>query len=158
MKREHQEQLLKDFPEFFDYLGEDNKIKTTDNVVEAVSELINQESIVLPMQFGFEIGDGWYWLLRKTFKTIHDYCKWNKKDFPHIMQVKEKYGMLDINCGSNEMVHGMVWFAEHLSRDICETCGTNVNVGQTQGWIYTICGSCREKNPRAKELEWKANE
>ena len=98
MKREHQEQLLKDFPEFFDYLGEDNKIKTTDNVVEAVSELINQESIVLPMQFGFEIGDGWYWLLRKTFKTIHDYCKWNKKDFPHIMQVKEKYGMLDINC------------------------------------------------------------
>ena len=56
------------------------------------------------------------------------------------------------------MVHGMVWFAEHLSRDICETCGTNVNVGQTQGWIYTICGSCREKNPRAKELEWKANE
>jgi hypothetical protein len=155
MKPEYQKQIIKDYPEFFEYLTEGLKIHTNDNTIETVKELIEQEHLVLPIQFGFECGDGWYWLLKQTFKIVSDYCKWNKKPFPQITQIKEKYGSLNIyHYGSDEMVDGMIWMAEHLSNHICEDCGTNVNVGKTEGWIYTICENCYNKKETAKNLNW----
>jgi len=158
MKKEYQDNLIAKFPEFFTDLQEDQKIHTGENVKEIINELTNQESIVMPIQFGFECGDGWYWLLYEIMDTIYNYCNWNKVEIPKVLQIKEKYGALNFYfVGGNETVRGMVWFAEHLSRNICETCGTNKNVGSTRGWIYTICEKCLEKNPRAKELEWVPN-
>ena len=39
----------------------------------------------------------------------------------------------------------MVWVAEHMSYSICEDCGTTENIGQTKGWISTLCGECGER-------------
>lgn len=126
---------------------------------EEIQELIEQKDIVYPIQFGFECGDGWYWLLDQLMNTIYKYCELNHKEFPNVIQIKEKYGALCFYIqGSNEIIDGMIWQAEAMSYHICETCGTNKGVGQTEGWIYTTCWDCLEKNERAKDLKWKPNE
>jgi hypothetical protein len=159
MKRELQTKLLTDYPEFFSHLG-DKKIYVGEKpMMEEIKELTEQKEIVVPMQFGFECGDGWYWLIDQLMKCIHNYCEWNHKEFIHITQVKEKFGTLSFYyTGGNEMIHGMVWFAESLSANICETCGTTENVGRTVGWIYTACQSCYEGNGRARDLKWTKND
>jgi hypothetical protein len=48
----------------------------------------------------------------------------------------------------------MVYLAESLSYEICESCGTLEGVGRTKGWIYTVCKTCHLKNERANHLEW----
>lgn len=40
---------------------------------------------------------------------------------------------------------GMIRFAEYLSGYICEKCGSNTNVTQTQGWIVTLCDKCMKE-------------
>jgi len=157
MKAELQKKLVSKYPEFFQYLQENETpmIDPAQPVMHEVNKLLNQEKIVLPMQFGFECGDGWYWLLDQLMDTIYSYCKNNNKPVPHVSQIKEKWGGLCFYAGGDQMIHGMIWLAEHMSYGICETCGTNRHVGQTEGWVYTICEECREKNPRAKELPFK---
>lgn len=44
--------------------------------------------------------------------------------------------------GGDDLVFGMTWLAEHLSYGICEFCGTTENIGQTSGWITTMCEKC----------------
>ena len=120
-----QTKLFKKFPEFFEHLKE------------------YDGDVVLPMMFGFEIGDGWYNLLYNLMETIHNYCEWNDKPYPQFTQVKEKYGSLEVYIyGGDNMIDGMIWFANSLSTHICESCGSMENVGQTEKWIYTRCETC----------------
>lgn len=153
MKSELQQKLLKKYPEFFQT---DVKIYTGENSVEEdVKELINQKEIVVPIQFGFECNDGWYFLLDNLMYTILQYCKNNDKPFINITQIKEKYGSLSFYyTGGDDMIDGMVWFAESLSYRICETCGATTGVGHTQGWVYTICWDCLQKNKNTNNLKW----
>lgn len=155
MTSEKQRDLINKYPKFFEYRA-DKRIYTGENpVLEEVEELINQKEMVIPIQFGFECGDGWFWLLDKLMGQIYSYCEWNKVDVPNVLQIKEKYGRLCFYIsGGNNLINGMIMMAESLSSKICETCGTHHNVGQTIGWVYTICEVCREKNPRALNLEW----
>ncbi len=128
MKSELQNELVRKYPEFFEYLKE------------------YKGTMILPMHFGFECDDGWYWLINNLMDTIHSYCKHNDKPYPDISQIKEKYGGLSFNIyGGNEMIYGMIWLAEHLSHDICETCGSTKNVTQTEGWIKSLCPPCKYK-------------
>lgn len=136
MKTELQEKLIKKYPKFFDYLKE-------------------HTGPIIPIQFGFECGDGWYFILHNLMDDIYKYCELNDKEIPSITQIKEKYGALCFYYnGGNDLIHGMVMFAETLSYTTCETCGTNKKVGHTEGWIYTQCKPCYNKNKRAKDLEW----
>ena len=136
MKTELQNKLIDKYPKFFDYL----KI---------------YEGPIMPMQFGFECGDGWYWLLDNLMGTIYSYCECNNVKVPDAHQIKEKYGSLCFYIGGgNQMIDGMIWMAESLSYHICEFCGTTEKVGHTKGWIYTCCKSCKDKNPSANDLEW----
>lgn len=138
MKVELQKELIKLYPEFFEYLKE-------------------YKGPIMPIEFGFEIGDGWYWLLSNLMEEIYNYCKNNKIDFPHITQIKEKFGGLNFYyTGGDELIHGMVWFAEHLSYKICETCGTTENVFQTEGWIRTTCKSCDDKRQKKIDENFKS--
>ena len=158
MKTDLQRNLLDKFPQFF---TNDRKIYVGEGSMdEEVNELLNQEEIVLPIQFGFECGDGWYWLLNNLMNTIQSYCKNNKKPIINVTQIKEKFGGLRFYYdGGDNKIDGMVWLAEELSYHICETCGTTNHVGQTStGWIYTICKECLGKNERANTLDWKENE
>ena len=78
MKEDLQNNLLKKYPEFFSYLDEGRKIYTGDNI-SCVKELLNQKSIVLPIQFGFECGDGWYMLLDELMYNIQQHIKWENE-------------------------------------------------------------------------------
>jgi hypothetical protein len=165
MKTELEQKLLKKYPHFFDYI-EGRKIYTGEKPMhEEVSELLEQKEIVLPIQFGFEVGDGWYVLLDELMSSITNHIKnhnkWNVSetigpiDFK-ITQVKEKFGGLRFyGYGGDSVIEGMINFAENMSYRICETCGSMTGVGQTKGWIYTICWNCLQENERAKDMTWR---
>lgn len=78
------------------------------------------------------------------------------------VQVKEKYGGLRFYYdGGNETIHGMVWLAERMSRNICEYCGSNDRVKQTSGWITSLCTKCfseRKRKEKRNEIERKCKE
>lgn len=69
MKTELENKLIEKYPMFFDYLKD---IKKTP---------------ILPIYFGFECGDGWYWLLDNLMCTIDNYIKNNSKQ----KRIKNKY-------------------------------------------------------------------
>jgi len=150
MKSELQQTLIKQYPHFFE--AEGRKIYTGEKPLkEELDELLNQKEIVLPIQFGFECGDGWYMLLEQLLHSIewhldpeHSFPR--KERIPlHIQQIKEKFGGLRFYySGGDNLVAGMVSFAESLSYHICERCGSTQNVTQTEGWIETICENCKK--------------
>jgi len=114
---------------------------------------------------GFQCRDGWFELLDNLCGCIYNYCDYKKLDegfrWPRVVYLKEKFGSLSIltEDGDDEKIWGMICLASYMSRRTCEFCGRTVNVGRTYGqWIYTICEVCREKNPRALELEWEPSE
>ena len=203
MKTELQQKLLNKYPEFFQrelpiYTGGDS----TKQVLEDTVKLLNQKEIVLPIQFGFECGDGWYMLLDELMAEIKNHIlnenrnranefqyqwMWTLQSYIHrkyyknkklkalsawiyekaprkkqdpitvtVTQIKEKFGGLCFYYnGGDDDIFGMTRLAESLSYKICESCGTTLNVGQTNGWIYTCCWDCLNKNERAKDLTWK---
>jgi len=201
MKTELQKKLLEKYSHFFQtdlkiYIGEKS-------MNEEVHELLNQEEIVLPIQFGFECGNGWYMLLDELMAEIDNHLKnvnrwrekgehkykflknlshelrirsahkqkmrkklgeWIEKRAPrvhlpfltvNIDQIKEKFGGLRFYySGGDDFIFGAVSLAENMSYKICECCGTTKNIGQTKGWITTLCKECAEKN---KNIIWEAN-
>jgi len=150
MKKEHQDELLTKYQHFF---PQDRKIYTGEDSMNDVQELLNQKEMVLPIQFGFECGDGWYVLL----KTLLGSIEWRlnpENRFPReerlpfqIDQIKENFGGLRFYySGGDERIEGMVNLAESLSYQICEKCGSTKNVKQTTGWITTLCEDCFPKD------------
>jgi hypothetical protein len=106
------------------------------------------------MSFGFEHGDGWFWIIDELCDSIQTYIDNNNKyrtldqQISQVIanQVKEKFGYLNFYYdGGDDVIHGMVSFAESLSQRVCEECGTMENVGKTSGWIKIICKDCYEK-------------
>jgi hypothetical protein len=199
MKTELQQKLLKKYPQFF---REDLKIYTGEKPMhEEVQELLDQKDIVLPIQFGFECGNGWYMLLDELMSEIDNHrknenrnrqnefkYKWMKdlsfylriktsakqkrlraigeyiyQKAPkggrppisvHIDQIKEKFGGLRFYySGGDKTIYGMVSLAESLSYRICETCGSTKEIGQTMGWITTLCKECAKESKSWKQYE-----
>lgn len=79
------------------------------------------------MCWGFSCGDGWFDLIDQLCGNIQSYIDNNKHlNVPQVTvdQVKEKFGTLRFYVtGGNELIRGMIWFAESMSGRICETCG-----------------------------------
>ena len=112
--------------------------------------------------FGFECGNGWYNIINRLCSDL----QWNtdnnnrpnkegKYPYPQIVasQVKEKYGSLCFYVeGATIEQYAVISFVETLSGYICEKCGSMKNIGQTQGWISTLCKECRDPNSN-----WKLN-
>jgi hypothetical protein len=86
MKAELQNKLLCKYPEFFTHMGDDRPIYTSDNIKDNVKKLLKQKKIVVPMQFGFEIGDGWYFIIDSLMGAIQSYID-NKNKYCQI-QIK----------------------------------------------------------------------
>jgi hypothetical protein len=149
MKAEHQDELLNTFRHFF---PSDRKIYTGEDTMSDVQELLNQKEVVLPIQFGFECGDGWYMLIKQLMESIewhldpeHSFPRKERLPF-QIDQIKEKFGGLRFYySGGDERIHGMVSLAESLSYHICEFCGSTKNVTQTTGWITSLCEDCKKE-------------
>lgn len=95
----------------------------------------------------------WKFLRKKlTYDFVHKIeIKFKKEEYetiPQVVatQVKEKFGSLRFYCdGGNEKIDGMIWLAEHMSYYMCEDCGTTENIGQTKGWISTLCSECGKR-------------
>jgi hypothetical protein len=70
MKKQLQDKLISKHSILFDSTI---KIHTSDNSLEVATALLNQKDIVLPIQFGFECGDGWYILIDELMDSIKAY-------------------------------------------------------------------------------------
>jgi len=71
MKTELQRKLLDKYPQFF---TTDKKIYIGEKPMkEEVGELLKQKEMIIPIQFGFECGDGWYVIL----DTLMDNIAWH---------------------------------------------------------------------------------
>ena len=132
MTPELEQKIIKKFPKIF-------------QMVESTP----QESC---MHWGLCIGDGWYWIVDKLCKSLQYDTDKNGYNQVVATQVKEKFGGLrfyvdEASEGQYEVIH----FVESLTYDICETCGSTKDVGQTGGWIKTMCAECAEKGN--KELQ-----
>ena len=118
--------------------------------------------------FGFEHGDGWFWILDQLCDSIQRYIDTNneyKEDEKKISQViatqvKEKFGTLNFYYqGGDNYISGMVRLSEHMSASTCEFCGSTNNVGRTSGWISTICKDCYDNSDdRISKRNWKEND
>lgn len=99
------------------------------------------------MAWGFECGSGWYWLIDNLCGCIQKYIDNNRKDQFVAEQVKEKYGGLRFDGDyANDLIDGMIWFAEYLSFRICEECGSHEGkLFKHNDWMYTRCDKCRDK-------------
>jgi len=105
------------------------------------------------MAFGVECGPGWYPLVWEAMERLEDL---RREGHPiTLLQIKEKYGALNIYLtGSNEALD-VVDRIEERSRHICEECGRPGDI-RKGGWIRTACGRChraRYQSDRAKA--WK---
>lgn len=117
----------------------------------------NKSEMESCMYWGFEHGNGWFWLLDRLCKSIQGYIDNN----PHLNisqvvadQVKEKFGSLSFYySGGDKRIDGMVSLAENMSEYICEKCGSTKEVGQTKGWITTLCKECAKDSPTWKQYE-----
>lgn len=94
------------------------------------------------MCFGFEVGDGWFGLIKTLLEEIK--CLKPGPDF-EIAQVKEKFGGLRFyNHQGDDKIDAVVSFAENLSYLICEQCGGRGKTNES-GWISVMCDSCRNE-------------
>lgn len=92
MKTELQDKLLKKYPQFFTttheiYIGKE------ETGVE-LAKLLNQKTLVLPIQFGFECGNGWYMLLDELMGEIQQHLEnanRNRKRGNHKYKFLEKW-------------------------------------------------------------------
>ena len=123
MKPELQKQLVEKYPKIFQMVGS-----------------TPQESC---MAWGLACGDGWYWLIDQLCKELQHDTDNNDKPQVVASQVKEKFGGLRFYVDSaTEEQFAAIHLAESMSYTICEICGTTKGVGQTEGWINSLCQKC----------------
>jgi hypothetical protein len=137
-----------------------------DELMDEIQNHLENENRSRANEFKFR----WIWKLqaylrRKRLTVLAEWLYDNaprKKPNPltvSVTQIKEKFGGLCFYYnGGDDDIYGMTRLAESLSYKICEHCGTTINVGKTQGWIYVCCKSCHNANPRAKNLTWIPND
>lgn len=120
------------------------------------------------MAWGFEHDDGWYTLIDRLCSNIQhhvdhivtratsDYSTaltdQEKEDFQVVaLQVKEKFGGLRFYfSGGDDLINGMVQFAESMSYVICEICGHPGSV-RNFIWKQTLCDSCAEQEKKVEK-------
>jgi hypothetical protein len=136
MKPELEAKLVKKYPKIFKMVGS-----------------TPQESC---MAWGMDCGDGWYWLIDQLCEELQGSIDRTKPAPPQLVatQVKEKFGGLRfyISSGSDEQ-YGAIHLAESMSYGICEFCGTTEDVGQTEGWISSLCPKCAKENGKTLKNE-----
>jgi len=90
-----------------------------------------------------------------TLRRKQNYIYIDRGDYPQIVasQVKEKFGGLRFYVESaSEKQHAVISFVESLSYNVCEKCGSMKDIGQTEGWISTLCKNCADPNSNWKLL------
>jgi hypothetical protein len=145
MKKELQDELFAIAPEWF---------KDKDNL---------QASL---MVFGFEVGDGWFGLLKHGMEWIKqhiDHLNYDDSKYPYdlqVVQVKEKFGTLRFYVhGGDDRVDTIISAMELASGLICEWCGAAGETRNDGGWFTTLCDACQEQRAEGRRRyhdEWEA--
>lgn len=136
MNRELQDSLFKKYPNIF-----------------AEKDLPCTETC---MCWGFQCGDGWYYLIDKLCSDIQKHIEEvQQKDCDtggfiqqlRCIGVKEKRGTLRFQVDvCDDYIHNLIVEAEAESAKVCEICGSRENVSQTEGWIKTLCERCLKED------------
>ena len=129
MREELDRKLVKKFPKIFKNRFAD--IRTT------------------AMCWGFECGDGWYWLIEELCRSLQWDTNHNRHPQVVASQVKEKFGTLRFYTeGEDDRQSGMISLAYNMSATICEECGSAGTLRQDRPWVKTLCDSCAEPKVR----------
>ena len=128
---------------------------TTRELIEKYPKIFQQYEGNPGMVNWFGVPDGWLPVIDKLCGSIQSYIDnvtryidGKPTQVPQVTcsQMKEKFGGLRFYVeGGDEHTDGMIFMAEYLCEHICEDCGTEENIGRTEGWIHTLCESCSHK-------------
>ena len=94
------------------------------------------------MCWGFECSDGWYNIIFTLCSLIQIHQKSQKPDYKPVVvqQVKQKFGTLRFYyTGGDDIVFGMVAYAEAISGMTCEVCGDRGTTDWKKSWVKTVC-------------------
>jgi hypothetical protein len=137
MKQEYAEQLLRRFPQLY--------------------RAKEDASFRAPLQFGFEVYDGWFeliWELSESLEMLAEKEGRREKDWPAVVQVKEKFGGLRYySLNLSEEMRSLIGRAEEKSFHVCEDCGAPGQTYSADGWLVTRCAFCaakvkKQRNPK----------
>lgn len=134
-------------------------IKNTKLLLKKHPKIFKQHSLPpteTAMCWLFECGDGWYNIINILCKQLQWDIDNNREPQIEAIHIKEKYGILSFYVSpSSDRQSGMINLTETFSKHICEECGSDEDVSQTQGWIVTRCKKCHKK--RKKDEAKKAD-
>ena len=94
------------------------------------------------MCWGFECSDGWYNIIFTLCSLIQIHQKSQNPDYKPVVvqQVKEKFGTLRFYyTGGDDIIFGMVAYAEAISGMTCEVCGDRGTTDWKRSWVRTVC-------------------
>lgn len=94
------------------------------------------------MCWGFECSDGWYNIIFTLCSLIQIHQKSQTPDYKPVVvqQVKEKFGTLRFYyTGGDDIIFGMVAYAEAISGMTCEVCGDRGTTDWKRSWVRTVC-------------------
>jgi hypothetical protein len=182
MKSENQKKLLEKYSEFF---TTERKIYTGEkpSIVE-VAELLNQKEMVLPIQFGFECGDGWYMLLDELMDEIRNHLenvnRINKNRFKYEWMQKLSYHLRIRTSAKQKILRKLgEWIYEKAPRKNISTITIRIDqikekfgglrfyysggddeisgmVGLAESLSYKICESCGSTKNIGRTRGWIA--
>lgn len=138
MKKELDEALVRDFPNFY-----------RDR---------HASMHVTSMAFGFDVGDGWEPIIRRMSERIEAVIlrmPAEERHFYRASQVKEKFGSLRVYIErSHPEINVIIDEAERETSRTCEECG-GPGESHGTGWITTLCDGCRSGRDERKKKEWE---
>ena len=140
MKKELEEKLYKEFPQFF---------KDHDKSAQETA-----------MCWGCQCDDGWYDLIRETCLEL------SNLDLPEeftFNTVKQKFGRLLIYAESSfsyvndtEEALDILHDAADKSKGVCEWCGSKDDVSQgKKSWIRHLCHKCHNNYDQIMSDKWE---
>lgn len=114
---------------------------------EKQEAILNKHPKLFPeMPFGIGTDNGWYNIIMDLCDCIQAYVDGNELPQPKVTQVKEKFGGLRFYAdNTDELINGMIWFAEELSYHTCEVCGARGELRDDLSWMLTLCDKHYEK-------------
>jgi len=100
----------------------------------------------------YGVPDGWLPIVDKLCGAIQNYIDHTirytkgetiKPQQVTCVQMKEKFGGLRFYTnGHDDIIEGMITMAEYLCDNTCDECGSEEDLGTTQGWISVKCRKC----------------
>jgi hypothetical protein len=113
----------------------------------------------------YGVPDGWLPVVDKLCGAMQDYIDNTTrytKDGPKkpeqvtCAQMKEKFGGLRFYTnGNDDEVEGMIRMAEYMCEHTCQDCGSEQDLGQTTGWVSTLCRNCAIAHGDRAMMNWK---